>query len=407
MAKKPELHLKRAPGQLRQSNTARLPQSLRALKKSSPKRSRSSGQLVPRPTLPLQRLPRPTRDRLLEPTARDVKLTNYNDKVYFCLIEIGTPGQKFNMAVYTGHPITWVPSIHSAHYFDISHNYKRYSHASSSTYFAKSTKFLAIYDTAQVEGHWSVDILTVAGLEVIYQSFGEADLKHKVFENMNIDGVLGLGPRNISGRIEPTVFENLVSQGLLPAPVFSLYLNRFNSGDRDSVLTLGGTNPDCYTGKFVFASLTESNRWRFKMDGVQLSRHDRVFKMGECQAEIDSSTPLIHGPIKEVHVLNSLLGGSHLKTWPGTYVFNCSEVDSLPDVEFIVNGQTLCLSSKDYIIKEFEGGILSCYSAIEGDMIYLKNGRPPLWILGSSFMRAYYTQFDTGNNRLGFAKAKH
>ncbi|GFO24892.1 aspartic protease 3 [Plakobranchus ocellatus] len=41
-----------------------------------------------------------------------VKLTNYKNKLYHLPIEIGTPGQKFNMALYTSYSAMWVPSAH-------------------------------------------------------------------------------------------------------------------------------------------------------------------------------------------------------------------------------------------------------------------------------------------------------
>ncbi|GFO24870.1 cathepsin d [Plakobranchus ocellatus] len=87
------------------------------------------------------------------------------------------------------------------------------------------------------------------------------------------------------------------------------------------------------------------------------------------------------------------------------FIFDCSKVISLPDVGFIVNGHKLPLSSRDYIIKEDEDGQVTCFSAIAG----LNQMRDDIsvWFLGSSFMRAYYTYFDKGNNRVGFARAIH
>ncbi|GFO24883.1 hypothetical protein PoB_005138800 [Plakobranchus ocellatus] len=73
---------------------------------SVPKQSRRSQQPVwdRRPSRPF---PQRTQRR----RAGSVKLTNYKDKIYHLPIEIGTPGQKFNMAISTTYPAMWVKSL--------------------------------------------------------------------------------------------------------------------------------------------------------------------------------------------------------------------------------------------------------------------------------------------------------
>ncbi|GFO45483.1 cathepsin d-like aspartic protease, partial [Plakobranchus ocellatus] len=250
----------------------------------------------------------------------------------------------------------------------------------------------------------------IAGLTVNNQSFGEALIEPDLFRGMMIDGILGLGLSNIEGGEEPSIFDNIVRQGLVPVPVFSIYLNRYGSGGPDSALTLGGANPYFCEERFTFADLTVPHRWQFEIDRVQLSSGDGIFTSGR-QAVVDLSTSFIVGPMKEVHALNTQLGGKlfpdHPELHTGSHVykykFDCSEVDDLPDVEFVVNGKKLSLSSRDYVVKMKEKGKSVCVSGILG--MKSKENDGPDWVLGLNFMRAYYTQFDKGNRRIGFAKA--
>ncbi|GFO36834.1 cathepsin d [Plakobranchus ocellatus] len=152
----------------------------------------------------------------------------------------------------------------------------------------------------------------------------------------------------------------MVSQGLLQAPVFSLYLKRnisLEAADgRESHLTLGGANPDFFTGDFIFADLTVPDKWQFKIDRIQVLNGSDTLLESECQVEVQFNSALIGGPYLEVDVLNTKLGATRI-TMSGPYqmyTFECSEVDNLPDVEFVINGKTLSLSNIDYVVKEEE-----------------------------------------------------
>ncbi|GFN84850.1 cathepsin d [Plakobranchus ocellatus] len=345
----------------------------------------------------------PFRDFRINAITRDIKLENYHNNLYYGPITIGTPEQKFNVVFDTGSPLTWVPSIHCPPEQPYCRVLQRYNNESSSTYKAHGKPFEVSYDMGQVSGYCSQDNVGIAGARVYNQTFGEAIVEPTMFDDTLNDGILGLGFSNIDVGEEPTVFDNAVSQGLLPAPVFSFYLNRYGTDEPDSVLTLGGTNPEYYIGDFSFVDLTAPDRWQFEMDRVQLSNGDSIACEHGCQAIVDTATSFIVGPIEEVDALNKMLGTKPLARNPKLYSLDCSEVDDLPDLEFIVNGQKLSITSKDYVVKIPGEQGDQCYSGILGRK--WKKTETPVWFLGLSFMRNYYTQFDKGNRRIGFAKA--
>ncbi|GFO12278.1 cathepsin d, partial [Plakobranchus ocellatus] len=88
------------------------------------------------------------------------------------------------------------------------------------------------------------------------------------------------------------------------------------SDDPDSVLTLGGTNPEYYSGDFTFANLSRPDRWQFKIDRIQLSNSLRIVHGHGFQAIVDTSTPFIAGPIDMVGALNRVLRAKPLEDDP-------------------------------------------------------------------------------------------
>ena len=93
--------------------------------------------------------------------------------------------------------------------------------------------------------------------------------------------------------------------------------------------------------------------------------------------------------------------------------------NKLPTIEFVlddIDGHevVLPLSAADYIINEvgespFEDEDQDNSSSMFCDSAFMPMNIPaplgPLWVLGDSFLRAYYTIYDRDNKQIGFAPA--
>jgi len=114
----------------------------------------------------------------------------------------------------------------------------------------------------------------------------------------------------------------------------------------------------------------------------------------------DSGTSLITGPKAEIDALNEMLGG--IPVIAGEYAINCTKIPDLPPLIFNVAGSQLVLEGKDYVL-DVEDGTNVCILGFIGFDIPPPAG--PLWILGDVFIGKFYSIFDFGNDRIGFAQA--
>ncbi|XP_072504216.1 renin [Notamacropus eugenii] len=327
-----------------------------------------------------------------------VALTNFEDTQYYGEINIGSPPQTFQVVFDTGSADFWVPSSKCSPLYTACVLHSQYDSSKSSTYEENGTEFSIQYASGQVKGFLSQDTVTVGGIKTT-QLFGEVtELPLMPFGLARFDGVLGLGypAQSMSGIIP--IFDNIISQGMLKKEVFSVYYSR-NSHLSGGEIVLGGTDPNYYHGTFHYVNTSRSGFWQIQIKGVAV-KSNVMFCQESCTAAVDTGASFITGPTSSMRKLMKTLG---VKEEGYQYLIECDLASTLPDISFYLDGKAFTLHSSDYVLEDMNSRNNFCLLAFRGLDVPPPTG--PLWILGATFIRKFYTEFDRHNNRIGFALA--
>ncbi|XP_068394566.1 renin isoform X2 [Eschrichtius robustus] len=329
-----------------------------------------------------------------------VVLTNYLDTQYYGEIGIGTPPQTFKVIFDTGSANLWVPSTKCSPLYMACEIHSLYDSSESSSYVENGTEFTIHYGSGKVKGFLSQDLVTVGGITVT-QTFGEVtELPLIPFMLAKFDGVLGMGfPAQAIEGVTP-VFDHILSQRVLKEDVFSVYYSR-NSHLLGGEIVLGGSDPQYYQENFHYVSVSKTGSWQIRMKGVSVRSTTLLCEEG-CMVVVDTGASYISGPTSSLRLLMETLGAKELST--DEYVVNCNQVPTLPDISFHLGGRAYTLTSADYVLQDPYNSDDLCTLALHGLDVPPPTG--PVWVLGASFIRKFYTEFDRRNNRIGFALAR-
>ncbi|KAI9593118.1 endopeptidase [Syncephalis fuscata] len=323
-----------------------------------------------------------------------VPISNFMNAQYFGEIGIGTPAQNFKVIFDTGSSNLWVPSTHCSSIACFFH--KRFDSEQSSTFKPNGTEFAIRYGTGSLTGIISTDQLTIGDLIVKDAGFGESvEEPGLTFAMGRFDGIFGLGYSTISVKGVVPPFYHMMDKNLIDEPVFSFWLNDVKNGGEGGELVFGGKNPDHYTGDIHYAPVIRKGYWEVKLEKVSFGGEDAG--LDPVGAAIDTGSSLLVIPTDLAELINKEIGAK--KNFAGQYMVDCAKVPSLPDFGLTFNGKEFVLKGSDYVL-QVQG---QCVSGFMGMDIPAPMG--PLWIIGDVFLRKFYTVYDHGNNRVGFAKS--
>lgn len=323
-----------------------------------------------------------------------IPIHDYQNAQYYGPLSVGTPGQTFQVIFDTGSSNLWVPSKQCTNCGFLKPSY---NNAKSSTYVANGTIFDIEYGSGPVSGFVSQDSVTVGKpvvKDVLFAEITDVSGLGLAFKIGKFDGIMGLAWPSISVLQMPPVFTMMIDQGLVDEPVFSFYLT--NDGT-DGEMDLGGIDPNHHSGELSYVPLVETNYWTIGLDSMILEGQNSSFTTA-TRAIVDTGTSTLAGPKAEVKALAKQLGATPVLN-TGEYAISCDATKTAPSISVGVGGQKYVLTAEQYIINS--GG--SCILGILGLDVPPPAG--PLWILGDVWLRVYFTVFDYGQKRLGFAPA--
>ncbi|KAK9525979.1 hypothetical protein VZT92_016642 [Zoarces viviparus] len=330
------------------------------------------------------------------------KIYNFMDAQYYGEINLGSPQQNFSVVFDTGSSDLWVPSTYCVSQACALH--RRFKAFESTSFHHDGRTFGIHYGSGHLLGVMARDTLKIGSLTAQNQEFGESVYESgSAFVRAKFDGVLGMGYPSLAEILGNPVFDNMLAQKEVDEPIFSFYLSRkTSSGTPQGELLLGGKDEALYSGPINWNPVTSKGYWQIKMESIAVQGANSLCPRG-CQAIVDTGTSLIAGPTVDILNIHQLIGAT--PTNIGEFLIDCVRLSSLPHVTFVLGGTEYTLTAEQYVRKETLGDKEFCFSGFQAVDMLSPEG--PLWILGDVFLTEFYSIFDRGHDRVGFAFAKH
>lgn len=363
---------------------------------------------------------------------------------YFGAIGVGTPAKMFNVVFDTGSSETWLPEYTWNPFANNLHYSEGYKCGDSRTCQALKREFNLVYRGTKLEGETYADMFT------IYQDMQKDDATVLVAPSLSFnqnllaideaedeqfrwkpyDGVVGLAPVPQSGSGTRNILlsmqqehqrrmssgDNSVynSNGHETGPssvvdnnglggrynnqyvqlMFGFWFNPNQNSRHGGELMLGGADENRFSGDVFFHKISSWFEWQLLLNNVMLGGQV-ISCQGGCTAVFDTGANSLVGPSQDVETIYSELQAQHNRE-ANLWVVDCDRIDQYPVIVFRMDNSPYTLYPRHYIkMFRFRDQVV-CHLAIKP---WSQQG----WLLGTSFIGAYYTVFDFTGRRIGFA----
>ncbi|KAF7289300.1 Acid protease [Mycena indigotica] len=314
-------------------------------------------------------------------------LTDSEEDLWFGTITVGSPPQTFTVDFDTGSSDTFLPAVGCDSTCD---GHTLFNTAKSSTAVNTTDPFFLQFGAGNATGFVFSDTVKVAGVTATGQAVGASNHYSVEFEAANFppDGLVGMAFPALSVFGANPLFTTLVNQGQVPS-AFGVKL-----ADSGSELRLGGVNTALFTGAFRNVSLIEEDFYALNLQALDVSSRTVATANG-VTAIVDTGTTLLIGDPQGVEILYSAIPGAKDASailGPGFFTVPCNRI---PTVGVTLGNQIFNVAPAIFNLGVLQGN--DCVGGV------VSSDGIPFWVLGDIFLRNFYTVFDQGKARVGFA----
>mmetsp|Transcript_15392 Transcript_15392/g.48523 ORF Transcript_15392/g.48523 Transcript_15392/m.48523 type:complete len:425 (-) Transcript_15392:10-1284(-) len=331
-----------------------------------------------------------------------IPLTDWQDTEYYGEIQIGTPAQKFKVIFDTGSGNLLLPS--KACKDEACTTHKRFdasgSHSAMDVAFADQPDkaverggdrdvVTITFGTGEISGIFIKDDICVGSICTHGDFVAATQESDEPFSLVPFDGIFGLSLPQMSEGPHFNILDCMIRDKVLQSNVFAVF---FGAADNEeSEITFGEYKTSRMASELFWVPVTNPGYWQVEMQDITIQNKRQSLCHGQCQVAVDTGTSLLAGPSDVVHMLVSQLQVAE----------DCSNLHSLPELGFNVQGHVLTLGPEDYVAQSGNGCSLGLMA------LDIPPPKGPLFIFGDPFLRKYYTVYDRKNMRVGFAVARH
>ncbi|KAF9135938.1 hypothetical protein BGW39_009912 [Mortierella sp. 14UC] len=344
----------------------------------------------------------------------DVSLTSViGDVLYSVPMTLGTPPQKFNLAIDTGSFVTWV--VANTCVVGACANITNHFNPSLSS----TASLLAVpFESKYVSGD------VVSG-QYMTEQYGIGSLNFKAAAGLvsvnqaslppTVDGIMGLWSakaelEQISGDIP--ILKILSKTKALAKNQIGVWLQANDPVARDSVRTnkpggeisFGGANAARYKEPITYVNCVGKTPWMLAVTGMSVG--GTAIPTTGAQATIDTGTSLMMVPQRVADAIHAAIPGSIKSTEYGWFV----PCDGTTPITISFGSFVTTIPYKSFAIQDN-------YATLNtGRIVCLSSAMYPMgadvviddWLLGAVFMKNMYTVFDfdpaVPGGRIGFAQ---
>jgi hypothetical protein len=333
--------------------------------------------------------------------------------LYFANISVGTPAQEQRVHIDTGSSDLWLESASSRICKQGGcTDSGTYDSNSSSTYKYVNSDFDIQYaDGTGASGDYVTDTISIGGSDVTGLEMGIG------YTSSSSQAVMGIGyPSNeaILSVRGASAYNNLplqmVSQGLIEAPAYSLWLNDLDA--TTGQILFGGVDLDKFSGSLVTLPIetvqgsSTPTEFIIALTGVKLTSGDESATVANdttIPVVLDSGSTLVLLPDNVATSLINFVNAQYDESSGAAYV-SCQLATSPATIDFEFSGITISIGMDEMVISEDDSSNPTDERGDELCLFGVSYSVDGNYVLGDTFLRSAYVVYDLSANTISLAK---